>query len=96
MRRELAKESSHVADNIRALHRKHYHETVKHSPEQMERQRVRSMIHRHNKDITPEERERRRQYARGYAKKKREQRDNSNTDSSASSSSGDSEEIKTV
>ena len=42
VRNEYAKESSAFVDNNRKLLRKRYHEVVKNSPEQMERQRIRA------------------------------------------------------
>jgi hypothetical protein len=42
VRNEYAKESSTFVDNNRKLLRKRYHEVVKNSPEQMERQRIRA------------------------------------------------------
>ena len=62
----------------------------------MGRLREYSRLYHQNKEVSPEELERKRQYARDYAKKKREQRNTLHTNSSASSSSGDREELKTL
>ena len=60
----------------------------------MERLREYHRLYHMNKNVSPEELERKRQYARDYAKKKREQRNALNTGSSASSSYEDSEAMK--
>ena len=60
----------------------------------MERRRTWARLYRQNETVTPEERERRRQYAREYNQKKRDQRDKLNSNSIVSSSTEDGEELK--
>ena len=49
MRNAYTKESSAFVDNKRKLLRKRYHEVVKNSPEQVERQRIRARQYMQNK-----------------------------------------------
>ena len=82
-------------DTVNNYKRRHYHETIKTTPEKLESERTRIRLYQQQKYAIPEERERRKQYAREYKRKLALLKQNKlNIDSEASTRASDSEELK--